>query len=273
MPTQGPIRQYRRGTNLPLRESYTREYDPQRGLVYRYVYRNISPARMEALQGDYMRAGVSSTLQIQGDAATLEVSDSSADVTLDTWQIGGSEFQKSIWNHPTVLSWCGLNADLPAMLAALASSSDEKDPSKILNDHQLDLSAGQKAGLLPFMRLARSGSTDYAADAQGGGYVLRHTTNAPGNWGANVADWGVGMIYSTAQLLSEVSSSYYWYVPLPGRLRYKISNIPTPSFIPNNYYWGWRKSRSQESNAAGNRVDITTEYTLELWSTDLYRRY
>ena len=57
---------------------------------------------------------------------------------------------------------------------------------------------------------------------------------------------------------------------MPARLVYKIQNLPSPVTV-SGYLWGWRKLPSTETSAAGNRVEITTEYILDQWSTVLYQ--
>ena len=70
-------------------------------------------------------------------------------------------------------------------------------------------------------------------------------------------------------LIAETTNAGSWVFPLPGRMAYKISNLAAPIVI-SGYLWGWRKLPSTETTAAGNRIDITTEYWLEQWSTFIY---
>ena len=96
-----------------------------------------------------------------------------------------------------------------------------------------------------------------------GKYVLRHTTNAPSDYSANVADYGVEKIYSIAQLLSECQDSNSWILPLPGYLAYKINSYPEPFYLPSNYMWGALKLRSSATTAAMGRIEISTEYLID----------
>ena len=76
-------------------------------------------------------------------------------------------------------------------------------------------------------------------------------------------------IYTTAQLLNEVTNPNLWSFPLPGRLQTKLQNIPAPAGVAN-FLWGWRKLPSTEITVPGNFIEITTEYWLEHWSTFYY---
>lgn len=96
-----------------------------------------------------------------------------------------------------------------------------------------------------------------------GKYLLRHTTNAPSEYGPNQADFNVENIYTIAQLLTECQSTTLWYLPLPGYLAYKILSYPVPANMPPNYVWGALKEGSGAVTAARNRVEITTEYLID----------
>ena len=93
--------------------------------------------------------------------------------------------------------------------------------------------------------------------------LLRHTTSAPSDYGANQADFNVENIYTIAQLLTECQSTALWYLPLPGYLAYKILSYPVPATMPPNYAWGALKMYSGAVTAARNRVEITTEYIID----------
>jgi hypothetical protein len=103
-----------------------------------------------------------------------------------------------------------------------------------------------------------------------GRYTLRHTTNAPNRWSANVADFNVEKVYTIAQLLSEVQNANLWVLPLPGYLAYKIANYFIPNLRGKNYVWGALKERSSAVTAANNRIEITTEYLIDQINTNLY---
>ncbi len=156
----------------------------------------------------------------------------------------------------------GLSKD-SQFLAVTFGTADDPD-----EDFRTDISALDLATLQIFYNLALRGSTEFQNDADGTGYVLKHTTNVSNTWTENIADSNVGMIYSTAELITEVTNVLLWINPLDARRVYKISNIPVP--LPQlGYFWGWKKSRSNEQTAANNRVSIQTHYTLALWNTSV----
>ncbi len=265
MPVLQPPASTKRGSKFPQLQNIEYSFDPSRGRTVREHWKGIDADTMAAKFGDMARAGISCSLNIAGDSATLETEDPNQQYTLDTWQIDGNVQQVDVWNHPTMAA--DVSADQLAKILAHLEQKD--DPTTAFEDTAL---SGLPDVVKRFYGLVQRGTTEFENDAYAEGYVLRHTTNAPGFWNVNVADFGVGMIYTTAQLLSETQSTFFWILPLPGRLAYKISNVPVPA-ARSNYQWGWRKSRSSESTSALNRIDITTTYTLGQWSTDLYQLY
>ncbi len=250
-----------RGSVAPLLQHESRDFDPTHGFLYRYDFRGLSLQQMINLQGDYIRDNIACRLTFRNGVADLEVEDSTQQFTIDTWQILGNEVQLSILSHPTILAMDLDNHDLRVLSTAFQNQDQDWDD---VYSQMHDI--GNSIVLERFYSLYLRGTTDY----QRGQYVLRHTTNAPSIWSQNVADTNVDTIYSTAQLLSEVQNSGLWIFPLPGRLAYKIGAIPVLG-PQANYEFGWLKHAATETTAANNRIDISTEYTLELWTTDLYK--
>ena len=253
-----------RGSLLPFLQTETWDFDPSRGYIHRFDFKGASDLQMQALQQDFVRGGIACKLTFhQGDTASLDVEDSTLSYTIDKWELVGNEESRDSLSHPSVLALAD-DDDVAALRQAL---ENQESPSDVF---------GGIGGLADFVgtsierrysRILR-GSTEY----RHGQYVLRHTTNAPARWTVNIADAGVDMIYTPAQLLSEVSDGRLWVYPMPARLQYKISNLVPP--MPQDFYlWGWLKSASTETTAANNRIDIVTEYTLEQWSVDDYPPY
>lgn len=264
-----------RGTLQPQLQSETWGFDPTRGVTYRCEYKGASQALMRTLAQNYVAQGIGVTLTYnQGDTATLEIDNSTPggggdgiSDTIDTWQIVGNDMSYDLLMHPALIN--ALAAVTPAIvvddvIAAMRSNlhADTKETNAFSSGGDL---YGAPEIVRRFYRLAIRGSDEYRR-AQ---YVLRHTTNAPNRYAVNVADFGIEQIYTTAELLTECQDSALWAYPMPGRLAYKINAIVAPE-PRDNYLWGWLKSPSTETTAANNRIDIVTEYTLELWSTDVY---
>lgn len=102
-------------------------------------------------------------------------------------------------------------------------------------------------------------------------HVLRHTSYCSTRAAYNASVSGEMKIYTTAQLLSEVTSG--WTYNLPARLYTKISSIPTKlaaSDEASYYIWGWLKKVSREPVLANFIVESSIEYELGLWSNLRY---
>ncbi len=248
-----------RGTLFPLLQDYSEDFDPVRGYVFRYSFAGLSDSLMKAKQLDYVQAGVACRLTYHTSGrATLDVDDSTQQFTIDSWEIVGNEENVDGFSHPIMLANVAPN-DFALLRADLDSNTSPTDLTTKLT--QGGYSAPVAAAITAFYSLQQRGSSEYRR----GQYVLRHTTNVPNGWASNVSDVGVDTVYTPAQLLSEVQSTALWIFPLPGRLVYKISNIPVPVAIAN-YQWGWLKSSSTETTSVNNRISIQTDYTLEQWS-------
>lgn len=96
-----------------------------------------------------------------------------------------------------------------------------------------------------------------------GKYNLIHTTYAPADYAANVADFNVEKTYTIAQLLSEAQSNSLWIFPLPGYLSYKILNVAIPASMLPNYIWGAVKESSSAVTSTRNRIEIQTKYLID----------
>lgn len=251
---------FKRGSSFPIPQGFTYDFDPQRGETYHEDHRGISLEQMQAKYGDYVNAGIACRLTYHHGIASLDVEDSSQAFTVDTWEIVGNDLSIDIFSNPKIN---GLISD-EQMAAILGFLTEDATPAEAFADPAL---TSASAIVRRYYSMHQRGTTDYRR-AQ---YVLRHTTNAPSRWNSNVSDVGVEKIYTTAQLLSETQNSGLWIYPMPGRLGYKVANIPTLSAA--NYQWGWLKAPSTETTTANNRINITTEYCLELWSTDLYTAF
>lgn len=253
-----------RGSLLPFLQSEKWAYDPSRGWVYSSQAKGIGAAQIQALQQSMVADGVACALtHFQGDTWGLEMEDSTYAYTVDRWEVVTSEEARSLLNHPTLLEIA-----TPDLLAVMKDAIDHNMTESDFYDAITGyggISSGDQGVVSAFYGMMLRDQNEFRHQQ----YVLRHTTNAPARWTQNVADTGVGEIYTLAQLLTEVTNSALWIYPLPARLNYKLSNIPAPDAV-DDYRWGWLKSASTECTAANNRVDIVTEYVLEQWSSYVY---
>ncbi len=252
------------GKRGPIRRPVEISYDPTRG--------QIITARWESLGQDL--AGVANTyannriafnwtnsphksvLVAQASAAQLGYPER----IVDTWQILANEIQKDLKEFPPVLA---MEAAYPGTLGYITRDVDLYNQGKPPGTPAIPAGANPTAGKL-FNLLIR-GTTHFPVSQ----YVLKHSTNVSNAYAQNVADVNVGKVYTTAALLKEVQDKNSWVFPLPGRMAFKITNIPAPAAV-TDYQWGFRKLASTETTTADNRIEISTEYWLEQWSTFLY---
>jgi hypothetical protein len=260
-----------RGDNSPHAQRVVYDYDPVRGYIVIQEFKGASQAYMLGLQQNYVANGIANRLTYEHDMAILEIHDSTQTYTLDTWQIEGNELDIDGFSHPSVLAVLANQSAPDDLMAAIRTAlAAETKFSAITDAAVTGLAAGDKATIQSFYLLNQKGSPNYRRQQ----YVLRHTTNVSNRSMVNYSDFNVDRIYTPAQLISELYASSGFVVPLayplPPRLQTKLNAIPALG-PQSGYLWGWLKIASTESTAANNRIDITTLYTCELWSTDYYK--
>lgn len=257
---------YRRGSNRAALASQTFRYDPTRGELIVSEYHSHNYDSIIALANEYAFNGVAYDMKLSQGIARLMANDATLDNPIDNWELLGNEERKDLFQNPL---WANVITD--AQMSAILQHLENNDtPAITFADTALVTLAGgivQRA----YARY-QAGNQEFENDAYGGGYVLKHTTNAPARWTRNIADFGVGAIYTPSHLVTEITNSALWTFPCPSRLVYKISNIPTPP-LREYFQWGWKKKRSDEDTAANNRINITQSYVLEQWSTDDYAAF
>jgi hypothetical protein len=246
------------GSLAAIRQPTEVSYDPARGLQITQRWESAGD-NLSAIATSYQAARISYNLTRSTHKSVLVATAGGGqvgygEIATDTWQILANEIQKDLLQHNRSLA---IDA---AQIREIDRGIRGDSNGKLLSS-QLTIS-GDAVSLYD---LLFHDQTHFAL----GQYVLKHTTNVSNSYGINIADLNVEKIYTTAQLLAEVTNSALWTFPMPGRLQYKISNLPAP-IARSGYLWGWRKLPSTETTAAGNRIDITTEYWLEQWSTYSY---
>lgn len=256
----------------------TTHSDPTRGITQTILARGLGRDQALAQADYYQSLGIEVTYTERFGVYDLHAVDSTFNNPIDDWELSGDEEHKDLFQNPR---WA--NALTDKQVAAIrVHLSNNETPTKAFSAGNTAVDGGGNtvedlsplAGGIVQRAYARyqSGNDEFSNDAYGGGYVLRHTTNVPFRWGTNIADFNVGAIYSTAHLLTEVSNSSLWVLPIPARLYYKISNLPVPT-IREYFQWGWKKSRSTEHTMANHRISIVQHYILEQWSTDDYAAF
>lgn len=299
MPT--PIK---RGNDDPQRQQQQWTFEWARGGSYSEVWKGINPDKMLAKYNGMafsaqrmnmtIEKGISELRVEWGADATGGNSTGSLEVTVDRWECPEPKVLKPVFSHPSYIYGIDLflgvslksatPENISTVLAILQQSVSSKakwvDVARQLNtlagwpanswNTFLGAQPTTAAYMIRVYNLALNGQSHFQYSI----YACRHTTNAPAYWSRNVADFNVNCILTPAQFLSEVTNSFYWYFPMPARLQYKLSlassnlinSIPTRA----NYLIGWLKGPSGEATTGRGRIEISTTYELDQWSTDLY---
>jgi hypothetical protein len=279
-----------RGTTAPVIEEQEIVSDANRGTIINTRTTGISAQAMIALRNQYYFAGVDTRFVTKGGMLELLCRDATQYNPTDNWELIGDTERKDLFQNPnwgTELEVLGgpLEEDEMAAIRYYLENNTPAHAQAGGTPGAFDAPAAGSVAALQYPSLEafsgtlieraysryQAGNDEFENDAYGGGYTLKHTTNIPNRYTVNIADFNVGSIYSTANLLSEISNTSLWVLPAPPRLLYKINllGIDSPPSA-TGYFWGWKKGRSTEDTAANNRVNITQHYTLELWNTDDY---
>lgn len=260
-----------KGSGLAIRQPDRLTWDPTRGTVRYRIWTSIDSDDINTLAAEARSWSQPYTIRSTGTTHTIEievvgaedVTDPGDQETLDRWEMPANEIQKSVWEHPKLL---GVSSR--ALNAAKRAVADDLTYAELAAAEATlwaTLSADDKTAIQAAYGLAERDSSHYAL----GQYVLRHVTSVAAGYSANVSDSNVERLMTTEQLIAEVTDPVLWAAPLPARLQYKIEHLAAPA-AKTGYLWSWRKLPSQESTAAGGRIEISTEYWLEQWSTWLY---
>lgn len=265
-----------RGTLSPLQQWWEANFDPSNGYVYRAEYQGFDLARMTTLSNYYTALGVAATLRYHAGVATLTLTDSTGEVVIDKWEMELEDERPSIFENLIFLSYVNASANPGRVVTMMRNALQNGDPLNsawdTLSTDQNFVAASAGANLAKLKQYFDDynlGVTNFIR----GKYRLRHTTNAPSRWQVNIADFNVERGYTIAQLLNEVQNTALWVLPLPGYLAYKITNYYIESLgspARANYSFGALKLRSNAVTAANNRIEICTDYIIDLLNTNLY---
>jgi len=265
LPSFGSVRI--NGYRMPISRPQDYEYDPTRGLTVTQEWEGAGPDSLDGRARRFISERKAFRFSKNKTRSRLVMTASNSqlgypEVSTDTWQILANEVSKDIRELPVV-------ASLPENLYTNISNqaTEWKAGDSIFDTFQppTGLSGDDLAAANIIFDLLIKGQDQFAFSQ----YVLKHTTSVSNAAVANVSDFGVGAIYTTSQLLNEVEDSSSWTYPLPGRLSAKIGSISSPA-TKLNYLWGWRKLPSTETTTANFRIEISTEYWLDQWSTFIY---
>jgi hypothetical protein len=260
------LQQQLRGSLFPFLQSEAWDFDPTRGYLHIYDFKGASPDLMLAQQQDIVRGNIACRLTFeQGGNARLDVTDSTMQYTIDVWQIVGNMENRDALSNPLFLP--DVTSNFGVLLAAIRQHLADQDSADVVSQDPAfaELNDNDFAQLLRVYTMLLAGQTEYRREQ----YVVRHTTNCSNVFPVNIADTGIGRIYTPADFFSEAQDSGLWILPLPSNMAYALANVPSPLPIPF-YLWGFLKGSPTRTSSPNNRVDIVTEYTLEHWSVDEY---
>ncbi len=259
------------GTPLPVRKPDVVRFDPTRGVVRDLSWEAAIPTTLNPVASLLLASRMSYNLSGELPARIVASASGSdlgqPEITTDNWQILANELQRHIFQGQVALQ---LEQNVPGALSQVESNytlvstpgtTPRMTPSTITWDDP-SVSGNDLSASIGLLSLLMRGAT-HTPESQ---YVVKHTVNISQNFTTNIADAHVGQIYTTAQLLTEITDGSLWTYPLPPRLVTKINAIETPA-ARTNYTIGWRKLAATETTSAENRIEISTEYWFGQWFT------
>ncbi len=280
-----------RGNPGPIPQGFSYEYDPRDGIK---TQKPLS-GTLEAMLGysaQLQTARVPHSFQYNNETASAEIvitsgqlndSDAEEEKPIDDWEVQGTEVSLDLFEHPKAQLLRKKVSDYPGLIKADVKAYNEGETVAPYSESRPILPGvpqGEVAGLnliaqQLFDRLILGG-THYRREQ----YILSHTQVISTAYKKNIVDTNVLKILSpgaNGQLRQEITHATLT-TKCPDRLIAKIEAAETsqaPSaanYSAVNYFFGWLKSPSPERLIAGNKIQITTNYTLELWSLLEYEK-
>lgn len=172
--------------------------------------------------------------------------DASNTVISTTYELLGNANQKDIWEHPKAL--------------ALTEAQRTAVKTAVRAESSASLTTGSDSLYLCDLILQGNGSRAFQVSQ----YVYRVTHVVSGRYATQVAFSNVQKIYTTDQMLAELSP--------PATILFSAETIVAQhtSTVPTGYLYGWLKQTPTVNQIAGNKFTITNEWWLEEWSTWIY---
>jgi hypothetical protein len=270
-----------KGTGAVIEKPYEVLFDPRRGKSVRRKWTQaggndaLVPLEQEAALAGYSTRMLVSPVLSELEITSPEIPEGGGtggneiNVVTDTWQLVGNEASRSRFQNPVLQAAVSYN-DRAVIVRALRTG-------KKLEDAAADATADGLGTLvtptdpeaLQLYNQCQSprNETDFTTFET----VLIHTVTVGANSTWSVANNNVEKLFTTSQLLSEASSSALWVKPIPALLYNSISALPNRDLNPSDpeydlYGWLWWKTAPKYETDADNRIRITTEYRLKLWS-------
>lgn len=254
------------GTLVPQLQTQSFTFDPESGAVSGFTYSGFGQQAMRNLYTEIANAGIACNLVEAGGRYTLQSNDTRNQSAIDVWIMDVNRTQIPVQKNPRFLA--GGAYPISEEHLRLIGELTEGKAHQTGETLRAKLVADGATNAVTLLDEIIRGETHYAS----GDWVLRHTTNVAENSAFNVSDSRYEYIYSTAKLLEECTDTSLWVKPLPQRLITKIQSVDETT-VREGYTWGWLKQRSPESTSANCRINITTEYWHQQWSTLRYPVY
>lgn len=270
-----------KGSKGPIFQGNIFTWDPRAGLQNGSQYKGVTDVMLPEsgkLQLDSVAHSLNESKGITTITLTGGSSSGGSDGPVDNWQLLGNELQKSWAEHPNSLA---LEVKKIGTLGVLSQDAQIFKDGKgligvISNGNVAYPAASSGTGYLPFnfdsatynqamqlFKLLISNSDHYSK----GQPVLRHTQTVGDSYLGDLPQANEEKIYTTQQLLDECAG---YPRKLPLRLVNRIKNFPAPDDV-TGYRWGWRKLPINEITVGNFKIEITTEWYLDLWSTFYYQ--
>lgn len=248
------------GSLAPVNKPTEVDFDPNRGLVMHLAYESAG-ANLGGLANTFINSGVAFRWVNSGVKSRLDATVSGGtsglpDLAQVNWQLLANEAQVSIFESGVALF---TEAAFPGTISAIRSSfqamqSGDPDGADAIRD---TVDAGALGDYDALLGLLLRGTTHYAS----GQYALKRSYTVSNFYSGAVPGQGLDeFILSTAEILS---------LGPPSTIGGIIASISAPA-SPDNYLWGWRQLPSTAVTTAQNRVEISTEWWADRWSTLLY---
>lgn len=255
----------------PIPQGYSFDYDPREGFNFQKPLRGTL-AVMLGYSAQLYAARVPHSFTQDGPDAEIVIrssrfndSDNNEETPIDDWEVQANTDHHDLFEHPKAIA---IEAAEKGALAKIKKAVQDYNDQTLV-DPTITI-AGGPAIVLNANRLIRRlvrGGTQFARPQ----YVLVHTQAISTAYQKNIDDSFVEQIYDFNQLRTEITDSSL-VVKCPGRIIAKLEaafNGLKPTLDAEDathYKWGFLKEPSPERLIAGNRIQITTSYTLEMWS-------
>ncbi len=261
----------------PLLQDFSAEYSPTTGYTFNSKFESLSYWACQRLAWQCAAVGTSYRISYNQGKCTLEITDNRGNVTIDNWEINPGRTTKGSLQNPRNIADITNNGGTQAYMKIVAdyAAGVGTNTTVALVNAAIATQLGSDGltncanAALAFVDRYSRGSTSYSVDQ----FSLRHTTNASNRGFYNVADTNVNYIYTYAELLSEITNWNYWVFPCPnemiGALSVIFANLDpvNPGQVDTSYMQGALKGGSGRVTAANNRINIITEYAIDVWST------